>query len=167
MNKRAHPNVNPIYWIIGHCITHMYSYLQFFTNNLKLSDDILHYTRYGANPKEIEESPPFSVKDLIDTYIKISSKFFEYLNDMSDDEIFRKPSENAGEKWYASINVRNIGEANGHSVYVYLDSSDPYLTFQSSSRNEYYGTINVNQTIVNSDNYYWYNPLISLLINLD
>jgi len=55
----------------------------------------------------------------------------------------------AGEKWYASITIKNIGEANGHAVYVFLDSSDSYLTFYETDpywRNLGYNTVNVNTT---------------------
>jgi len=102
MNKRAHPNVNPIHWIIGHCMAHMYANLQHLTKEISLSEEILYFIRGGANVKEIKEIFPFSIKNLIDDYIKISTKFFEYLNDMPDDQIFEKPSD-AYEKWYERI----------------------------------------------------------------
>jgi hypothetical protein len=61
----------------------------------------------------------------------------------------------AGEYWYASITIKNIGEANGHSVLVYLDSSDPYVTFDTSSRSISFSTTDVNTTKSYSDSYYW------------
>jgi len=63
----------------------------------------------------------------------------------------------AGERWYASISIKNIGEVIGHDVIVFLDSTDPYVSFTRlpSYRDINYGTINVNSTASYSDDYYW------------
>ena len=103
MNKRAHPNVNPIYWIIAHCVNHMYANLQYFTKEIKLSEDITYYASPGVKPKEIKETSPFSIKNLIDDYIKISTKFIKHLYDMPDDQLYQNTSKIEYEKWYERI----------------------------------------------------------------
>ena len=57
----------------------------------------------------------------------------------------------AGESWYADIYIENIGEATGQNLFLFLDSSDPYVSFCSSYRNLTLGSINVNE-IVSYDN---------------
>ncbi len=42
-----------------------------------------------------------------------------------------------------------------HSVYVFSNSSDSYVSFYQGSRNSYYGTINVNETGSYSSSTYW------------
>jgi len=69
----------------------------------------------------------------------------------------------AGETWFAKISVRNIGEAIGYSVVVFLDSSDTYVSFNQyfTYRDLSYGTMEVNETYYypyggsNQADYYW------------
>lgn len=49
----------------------MYANFQNFAKEFKISEEILQYARVGPNPKEIKEISPFSLKNLIDDYIKI------------------------------------------------------------------------------------------------
>ncbi|MHA1273161.1 MAG: hypothetical protein ACTSQS_06955 [Promethearchaeota archaeon] len=81
-------------------------------------------------------------------YEIVDFSIIEYEGD-GDDKV------DAGETWYAKITIRNNGSAIGHSVYVFLDTSDSHISFNSYSRNINYGTININETVSNADSYYW------------
>lgn len=54
----------------------------------------------------------------------------------------------AGETWFASISIKNIGEAIGNGVVVFLDSSDPHVSFYRSAnyRDLNYNPMEVNET---------------------
>ena len=52
----------------------------------------------------------------------------------------------AGESWYADILIKNNGSAIGKEIHVLLNCSDPYVSFYNSSRNLYFGDVNVNET---------------------
>ena len=83
--------------------------------------------------------------------------FYLIINGTSDYEIFDfqilevegdgDDNVDAGEEWYSNITIRNIGEAIGHDVWVFFDSSDPYISFDSPKNNFSFGNVNVNTTI--------------------
>ncbi len=98
ISKRIHIEINPISWIIGHCISHMDWYLSLFTGERIYSEKQQKYLAYGASKEDITEKLPFSFREILDKYLLISKSFFEYLKGFQEEKFHQITSqENGGE----------------------------------------------------------------------
>ncbi|MBE0526665.1 MAG: DinB family protein, partial [Candidatus Thorarchaeota archaeon] len=86
VNKQIAPEVNPISWILGHCFAHFHVVLcQTCQESQLLSDDAIHYYRYGTSKEEIERTEsPLTFEELVDKYLEISEMSFTYLETLDD-----------------------------------------------------------------------------------
>ena len=92
VSKQVQKDVNHIAWIVGHCVSHMDSYLSLYTGKRLLSKEEREYYAYGVNKYKIVEYP-FSFQKLIDNYLDISSQFMQVLENLPDEEFYKKPQE--------------------------------------------------------------------------
>jgi len=95
-------DINHIAWIIGHCISHMDSYLSLFNKERKLSDIQRKYHAYGVSKDEITQYP-FSFKDLIDTYLIISEDFLRAINDLPEEDYTQFITPDNGENLFQML----------------------------------------------------------------
>jgi hypothetical protein len=88
VHKQAHPELNTIMWILGHCISHFHQVLCGKCQESEiLSEDIEHYFRFGTTKEEISKTKtPLTFSSLIDKYLKISASGFSYLQTLKDDD---------------------------------------------------------------------------------
>ncbi len=96
--KQIQPEINPIVWIIGHCISHMDWYLSLFTGERTLTENQREYFAYGASKDKIKEKFPFSFREILDKYVQISGYFFKYLKELPEEKFHQKISEENGEE---------------------------------------------------------------------
>ncbi|MCG3217120.1 MAG: DUF1572 family protein [Candidatus Heimdallarchaeota archaeon] len=128
--KQVHEEINHIAWIVGHCVSHMDWYLSIFFDERKLTDEHRNYHAFGASKNEIKDYP-FSFKELIDNYLKISKKFFKKLNELSEEKYYQKPSSDAREiflKMIQRISLHIMGHV-GQIVILRRMLGDPYWSF--------------------------------------
>lgn len=88
VNKHAAPEINTISWIVGHCFTHFHMVLSMSCQDTQLiSDDAMHYYRYGTTKEEIESTESsMTFEELIDKYLEISTMSFAYLEKLDDND---------------------------------------------------------------------------------
>ncbi|MHA1557672.1 MAG: DUF1572 family protein [Candidatus Heimdallarchaeota archaeon] len=93
-----HPEINPIVWIIGHCISHMDWYLSLFTGERILTENQSVYFAYGASKDKIKEKFPFSFREILDKYVQISGYFFKCLKNLPEEKFHQEISKENGEE---------------------------------------------------------------------
>jgi hypothetical protein len=78
-------DINHVAWIIGHCASHMDSYLSIFIKSRKMTEKQGKYHAYGASKEEIKEFP-FSFKELIDIYLLLFDEFLKNLQNLEEED---------------------------------------------------------------------------------
>ncbi|MHA1673016.1 MAG: hypothetical protein ACTSYI_05260 [Promethearchaeota archaeon] len=97
----------------------------------------------------------------VPNYIVNAVETFEIIGD-EDTEI------DAGEIWYFSVNIENIGEANGHNLYIQIESTDEYIEFYYEGygyNNISVGNLNVGQNLTEFRVYYWQIEISNIVPN--
>ncbi|MGY5879937.1 MAG: DinB family protein [Candidatus Thorarchaeota archaeon] len=91
VHKQPAPDINTISWILGHCFSHFHMVLSMTCQEIPLlSDDAIHYYRYGTSKEEIESTESsLTFEELVDKYLEISEMSFTYLETL-DDTDFKK-----------------------------------------------------------------------------
>ncbi|TET80134.1 MAG: DinB family protein [Candidatus Heimdallarchaeota archaeon] len=97
VTKQIQKDVNHIAWIVGHCILHMDYFLSYHTGERIFSLEERDYYAYNVSKDHIVEYP-FSFQKLLDSYIEISSKYFQLLEKLPPNEFNKKPHDDASEK---------------------------------------------------------------------
>jgi hypothetical protein len=123
-------DVNHIAWILGHCISHMDSYLSLFNKERKLSDNQRKYHAYGVSKNEIMKFP-FSFRELIDIYLIISKDFFKTIRDFPEEDYFQFRHPDNGENlkhMLQRITLHYMGHA-GQIVLLRRMFDDPFWSF--------------------------------------
>ena len=92
VTKQIQKDVNHIAWIVGHCVTHMDSYLSYHNGKRVFSLKEREYYAYGVSKDQIIEYP-YSFQSLIDNYLEISSEYFQILEELPVEEFNQKPHE--------------------------------------------------------------------------
>ena len=96
--KQIHPEINPIVWIVGHCISHMDWYLSLFTGERFLTETQREYFAYGVSKDKIKGKFPFSFREVMDKYLQISGDFYKYLKNLPEDKFHLEISKENGEE---------------------------------------------------------------------
>ncbi|MFW9922856.1 MAG: DinB family protein [Candidatus Thorarchaeota archaeon] len=108
IRKQVSPEINHIYWIFGHCITHMDSVFCFECQDFRIfNENELKYFGYGTKKEDIMKDEPLTYVELIDKFLELSKKTKKYLAELPAEK-FRIPpeknqSENVVEPLYSSI----------------------------------------------------------------
>ena len=91
VNKQISPDINTISWILGHCFAHFHMVLiQTCQETQILSDDAIHYFRYGTSKEEIARTESMmTFEELVDKYLEMSAMSYAYLETL-DDADFKK-----------------------------------------------------------------------------
>jgi hypothetical protein len=92
VSKQVQEDVNHIAWIVGHCVSHMDSYLSIHTGKRYLSSEERDYYAYGVSKDHVSKYP-FSFQDLLDNYLKISSEYLHILEGLSLQDFQQKQHE--------------------------------------------------------------------------
>lgn len=89
--KQIAPEINTIYWILGHCFSHFHMVLcQTCQETQLLSDEAIHCYRYGTSKEEIARTESrMTFEELVDRYLEMSEISFSYLNTLDNDD-FKK-----------------------------------------------------------------------------
>ncbi len=90
--KQIQKDTNHIAWIVGHCVSHMDSYLSYHTGKRNFSQEERDYYAYGVSKDQIIEYP-YSFRDLIDMYLEISSEYIQILEGLPTEKFQQIPSE--------------------------------------------------------------------------
>lgn len=102
VNKQIAPEINTISWIVGHCFAHFHMVLSMTCQETQLlSDDAIHYYRYGTSKEEIESTESsMTFGELVNKYLEISEMSFTYLETLDETDfkkvIFPKIEETLG-----------------------------------------------------------------------
>ncbi|MDF1537840.1 MAG: hypothetical protein P1Q69_02950 [Candidatus Thorarchaeota archaeon] len=86
------PELNSIGWIFGHCIVHYQWVIDLsYQEKRTLSKEVCNYFRYGTTKEEIlQNKPPISFRDLVDSYLSISKSSLEYLRNVDENMIYKE-----------------------------------------------------------------------------
>jgi hypothetical protein len=89
------PNTNPIRWLIGHLMLQMDSKFNYLCQGeRKLSKELREYFATGAADMSDRKEFPISYKELIETYLEISTSMFEYLRKLPEKKFEELPEHN-------------------------------------------------------------------------
>ena len=102
VSKQFNNEINHLAWIVGHCVSHMDSYLSIYTEKRRLSKVERDYHAYGASKEDIKIYN-FSFRELLDNFLQISEEFFKKLHALDEEQFFNKPFPDAREKLYQFI----------------------------------------------------------------
>lgn len=92
LEYRITPNLNPIKWILGHLIWQMdYVFNHLGHGESQLAKEVREYFAPGTEVLN-EREFPFSSRELIDTFLEISTSSFQYLYDLPEEK-FNEPPE--------------------------------------------------------------------------
>jgi len=86
------PELNSIGWIFGHCIVHYHWVIDLsYQERRTLSKEVAKYFRYGTTKEEIlQNEPPISFRDLVDSYLSISKSSLEFLRNVDENVIYKE-----------------------------------------------------------------------------
>ena len=130
VSKQFKEDVNHIAWILGHCISHMDSYLSLFNRERKLTDNQRKYHAFGVSKDEITQFP-FSIVELIDTYLTISEDFLKAIKELPEEKYtqFKHPENDENLKHMLQrITLHYMGHA-GQIVLLRRMFDDPFWSF--------------------------------------
>ena len=88
-------NFNPINWILGHLMIQMDYYFNYLCQGKRIvSEAFLQF--YHPPRVDVEEITdfPLSIKDLMDTFLKVSESSFNYLNNLPEEKFDELPEYN-------------------------------------------------------------------------
>ncbi len=130
VSKQFNKEVNHLAWIVGHCVSHIDSYLSIYTDERELTKEQRDYYAYGAVKEDIQEYN-FSYKELIDNYLLISEEFFEKLYDLPEEKFYVKPFPDARENLYQYIQriTLHIMGHTGQIVLIRRILKNPFWSF--------------------------------------
>ena len=102
--KKAHPNVNTIYYIVVHCCYHMDGIVKSVDGKSLLDSILLSYVK-----NEIQV-PPLSFSELINSYLQLSNRFREIIDNIPANNFPNRESPESREEIYRWIQriKRNI-----------------------------------------------------------
>jgi len=104
INKQWKPEINPITWIYGHCISHMdLIYGELCQGSRLLPKEVGMLVSYGASKENVEKGLPISFKELIEYGMKISERTFDYLKKLPLEKFYELPEKDVENKTDESI----------------------------------------------------------------
>ena len=104
INKQSKPEVNPIAWIYGHCISHMdFIYGELCQGNRLLPKNVGKLVSYGATKENIAKGLPISFKELVEYGLKITERTYKYLQNLPEDNFHDLPEKDTEKKTNESI----------------------------------------------------------------
>jgi len=102
--KQIDEEVNPIGWIFGHCASHMdYIFGELCQGKHSLTEEESKCYAYGVSKDKVNEGLPTSFKDLIEKYLKIREKAFDYLKKLPEEKFREVPEADAGKQAKESV----------------------------------------------------------------
>jgi hypothetical protein len=119
--RQVQPEVNHIGWIFGHCAVHLDWVFSLLTEGERaFSEEVCHYYRYGATKSEIlDEGPPISFSDLMDSYLRVSGAFFKFLAEIEETVLYKDFPGESGEDLIQTI-LRVSLHFMGHAGQIVL-----------------------------------------------
>ncbi|HUT79593.1 MAG TPA: DinB family protein [Candidatus Bathyarchaeia archaeon] len=124
VTKQIAPNINHILWIVGHLASHVdMVYCDSCMDNRIMNEDMTKYFAYGVSKEQVTEKPPVSFGELIEIYLKISKKVFEYLDQLPEEKYMYVPETSEGKEIKESIKntlERVSLHMMGHIGQIYL-----------------------------------------------
>jgi len=137
ITKQIQEDVNHIAWIFGHCVSHFDNYLAMFTENAILAEDEDEYYSYGVK-KEKVRTYPFSFRDLVEKHLKISERYLQKLESLSEAKFKEKPNEEAIESLADMIKrlTLHIMGHTGQIVILRRMFGNPYWSFVGGIQQE-------------------------------
>ncbi len=85
ITKQSKPEVNPIDWIYGHCISHMdFIYGELCQGSRLLPSEVGKLVSYGASKETIAKGLPISFKELVEYGLKITERTYKYLQNLPE-----------------------------------------------------------------------------------
>ncbi|MHA2171097.1 MAG: hypothetical protein ACXAB7_14480 [Candidatus Kariarchaeaceae archaeon] len=125
--KKPQPNVNTIFYIIVHCCFHMDGIVRSVDGKSMLDPTLLAYVK-----NEIQE-PPISFNIVINSYLKISSRFKEILHDIpAENYLNRETGESREEiyRWLQRITLHYMGHTGQISTLKRILEDDAHYFMQ-------------------------------------
>ena len=93
--KQISDEINPIYWIIGHCATHLDNVFNFQCQDKRqCNEEQLKFFGYGVQKEKIVKEKPISFVDLLDLFISIYEGSLEYLKKLPEEKYRLLPESN-------------------------------------------------------------------------
>jgi len=86
ITKTPHPEMNPISWIFGHCVSHMDFLHSLFTDSNRFTEEQRKYFTFGVDKDTIKAGFPFSLKEIIECYLDLSESCFKILKEFPEDK---------------------------------------------------------------------------------
>ncbi len=138
--RQVQPELNHIGWIFGHCAVHLDWVLSLMTERTRaFSEEVCHYYRYGTTKSEIlNGTPPISFRDLLDSYLRLSESFFNFLTNIEEDTLYGAFPGEPGENLMQTI-LRVSLHFMGHASQIVLirqGLGNPGPSFVSGAKKE-------------------------------
>jgi len=97
ITKKSKPEVNPIDWIYGHCISHMdFIYGELCQGSRLLPSEVGKLVSYGASKESIAKGLPISFKELVEYGLKITERTYKYLQNLPEEKYHEEPEKHEG-----------------------------------------------------------------------
>lgn len=98
ITKQISKDSNHIFWILGHCASHLDVVFGLQCQGKSLLKEEQHkYFSYGIDKEVAHTKPEISYSDFMELFLKITENTFEYLEKLPEEE-FRELPQNLGEK---------------------------------------------------------------------
>lgn len=99
ITKQPRPEINPISWIYGHCISHLdFIYGELCLGSRILPREVSKLVSYGATKGEVLEGLPISFKELVEFGLQISNRTFSYLEKLPEEKFYELPEKDFKKK---------------------------------------------------------------------
>jgi len=90
--KQLLPDINPINWIFGHCMSHLdYVFNELCQGKKMITEEIHNHYAFGVSKEIAKSTPPISFKKLVDLYLQISKNTFDYLKKLPEEKFRAAP----------------------------------------------------------------------------
>ena len=90
VDQKAVETVNPVAWIVGHCVLNFDRLLSFYTNEPLITKEQTEYYIYGSKRPELKDyKVPFV--ELIDIHLEVTGKVFELLRELKVEQFDELP----------------------------------------------------------------------------
>lgn len=104
INKQSKPEINPISWIYGHCISHMdFIYGELCQGSRLLPKEVSKLVSYGATKESIAKGLPISFKELVEYGLKIKERTYNYLQNLPEEKYHKTPEKDVEKKTNESV----------------------------------------------------------------
>jgi len=104
ITKQSKPEVNPIDWIYGHCMSHMdFIYGELCQGSRLLPKEIGKLVSFGATKESIAEGLPISFKELVEYGLKITESTYKYLQNLPEENFHELPEKDVEKKTNESV----------------------------------------------------------------